>query len=361
VVITDPSSEYVIAAMFGGVRRENPLWTARLDDLLAGRPEWKPVAAIADEVINVTFRGDDLWLLTTRDAENGKLLRTRMSTPDLAGAEVVIPEGNLVIETLGAAADALYVTQLDGGYQTLFRIRGGEAPEPIALPFEGSIPQLSVASDAPGAYLRLTSWLEPSGVWRLDADGRVTDTGLAPKPDIDTSPYEFTRDFATARDGTRVPVSIISRKGAPRDGSNPTMVEAYGAYQVVSSPGFDTRGIALLEKGGVQVVAPLLRLLLLLGLLRRLGRLAGLLLQTANKHPDVSQILKDAVGQVQAIAQVYGLQVGWPGVATFPGLPATASPVGRSPDGLPLGIQVIGTHLHDLTTIAIAAWLAEVV
>jgi len=255
VVITDPSSEYVIGAMFGGVRRENPLWTARLDDLLSGRPDWKPVAAIADEVINVTFRGDDLWLLTTRDAENGKLLRTRMSTPDLAGAEVVIPEGNLVIETLGAAADALYVTQLDGGYQTLFRIRGGEAPEPIALPFEGSIPQLSVASDAPGAYLRLTSWLEPSGVWRLDADGRVTDTGLAPKPDIDTSPYEFTRDFATARDGTRVPVSIISRKGAPRDGSNPTMVEAYGAYQVVSSPGFDTRGIALLEKGGVQVVA----------------------------------------------------------------------------------------------------------
>ncbi|WP_298123442.1 prolyl oligopeptidase family serine peptidase [Brevundimonas sp.] len=255
VIVADPTSDHVVAVLFGGVRRENPLWTARLDDLLAGRPQWRPVASVADEVIGFTFKGDDLWLLTTRNAENGRLVRTRMSEPDLTGATVVIPEGNLVIETMGVAADALYVTQLDGGYQSLFRIREGASPEQIALPFEGSIPQLSVASDAPGAWLRLTSWLEPSGVWRLDADGTVTRTGLAPRPDIDTSPYELTRDFATARDGTRVPVSIVSKKGAPRDGSNPTMVEAYGAYQVVSSPGFDTRGIALLEKGGILVVA----------------------------------------------------------------------------------------------------------
>ncbi|AQR63548.1 hypothetical protein BZG35_13885 [Brevundimonas sp. LM2] len=254
-VVIDPSSDHVLVAMIGGVRRENPLWTARLDDLLAGQPKWQPVATVADEVINFAFKGDDLWLLTTKDADNGKLLRTRMSEPDLVGAVVVMPQGDLVIENLGAAADALYVTQLDGGYQTLFRSQDGGALEPIPLPFEGSIQQLSVTTDQPGAYLRLTSWLEPSGVWHLDADGRVTDTGLAPKPDIDTTPYELTRDFAVARDGTRVPVSIISKKGAPRDGSNPTMVEAYGAYQSVSSPGFDTRGIAFLEKGGVQAVA----------------------------------------------------------------------------------------------------------
>jgi amidase len=55
---------------------------------------------------------------------------------------------------------------------------------------------------------------------------------------------------------------------------------------------------------------------------------------------------------------VYGQQIAWPGVATFPGLPATAMPVGRSADGLPIGLQVIGPFLHDRTTIAMAGWLA---
>ncbi|MEP7302034.1 MAG: amidase family protein [Caldimonas sp.] len=56
---------------------------------------------------------------------------------------------------------------------------------------------------------------------------------------------------------------------------------------------------------------------------------------------------------------LYGQQVAWPGVATFAGLPATAVPIGRSPEGLPIGIQVIGPYLQDLTTIAIAGWLHQ--
>ena len=55
----------------------------------------------------------------------------------------------------------------------------------------------------------------------------------------------------------------------------------------------------------------------------------------------------------------YGQQVAWPGVATFPGLPATSVPIGRSAEGLPIGVQVIGPYLQDRTTIAIAGWLHE--
>lgn len=72
--------------------------------------------------------------------------------------------------------------------------------------------------------------------------------------------------------------------------------------------------------------------------------------------PNPEHALMDIDGQ----ATIYGLQVAWPGIASFPGLPATAAPVGRSPEGLPLGFQVIGAHLHDLTTMAIAGWLAAV-
>jgi amidase len=53
----------------------------------------------------------------------------------------------------------------------------------------------------------------------------------------------------------------------------------------------------------------------------------------------------------------YGAQLAWPGVATFANLPATAAPIGRTPAGLPIGVQVIGPFLQDRTTIAIAGWL----
>lgn len=62
---------------------------------------------------------------------------------------------------------------------------------------------------------------------------------------------------------------------------------------------------------------------------------------------------------IDGVATIYGLQVAWPGVATYPGLPATAFPVGRSPEGLPLGLQLVGGHLQDRCTIAIAGWLAD--
>lgn len=255
IVIADPTSDHVIALMVGGVRRENPAWSARLSDLVAGAPQWRRIADISDEVIVFAARGDDIWLLTTKDAENGKVLHTSLSNPDLAAAEVVMPEGEAVVENIFATSDALYAVIMDGGYHRLDRIGADGQGAPVALPYEGSILETGYSATSPDLYLTMSSWLEPVGIYRREASGALIDTGLSPRPDIDTSGYELIRDFATARDGTRVPLSIVARRGLARDGSAPAMVEAYGAYQIVNSPGFDVRGLALLEKGGVQAVA----------------------------------------------------------------------------------------------------------
>ena len=258
-VFADPSSNFALAIMFGGVRRENPVWTARLADVLAGRPRWRQACTIEDEVTYADLRGDDLYLLTTKNAENGKVLVTSAARPNFVRARTLVPESSVVVENIAAARDAVYVQDMDAGYARLRRVTGeGRTARvsTLALPFEGSITSLEYSTQADGVLMFLTSWLEPTGVWRYDpASDAVANTGLAPRPPIDTSPYEAVRGFATARDGERVPVSIVMRRDLPRDGSNPTLVEAYGAYQIVNQPAFWTRGFAFLEQGGILVTA----------------------------------------------------------------------------------------------------------
>jgi prolyl oligopeptidase len=254
-ISTDPGSEHVVARLLGGVRRENPLYTARLADAVAGKPQWRKVCDVADEVVAFAFRGDDLFLLTTRDAPNGRVVKTSMGRPDFATARTVLGEGRVVIDHVATAKDALYVADVDGGYGGLRRLRYDGALAPVALPFQGSILGLVTETTRDGAMLTMTGWLRPPSVWSYRPDGGIQETGLSPRPRIDLSPYETMRVFAEAADGTRVPVSIVARKGLERDGSHPTIVAAYGAYQEVSRPYFDARSIAFLEQGGVLATA----------------------------------------------------------------------------------------------------------
>jgi prolyl oligopeptidase len=252
---TDPSSEHVVARLLGGVRRENPLFTARLAGVLAGRPQWRKVCDVADEVVAFAFRGDDLFLLTTRDAPNGRIVRTSMGRPDFATARAVLGEGRVVIDAVAAAKDALYVADLEGGYAGLRRIGYDGAVAPVALPFQGSILGLAAETTRDGVLLTMAGWLRPPSVWSYRASDGLRETELSSRPRINLSRYEAIQVFAQARDGTRVPVSIVARKGLARDGSHPTVVAAYGAYQEVSRPIFDARSMAFLERGGVLATA----------------------------------------------------------------------------------------------------------
>ncbi len=209
-----------------------------------------------DEVVGTAVRGDELFLLTTRDAPNGKILRTSMAAPELSRATTVVAEGQVVIEGIAAARDGIYLRDMDGGYSGLRRLGNDGRLAEVPLPLEGSIEMLNTNTRADGAWLEGTGWLLPLSVFRHDpASGQTRQVALAPKSSLDLSGYEAVRGFATARDGTRVPLSIVARKGLKRDGRNPTLVQAYGAYQIVSGPHFSARTLAFLEQGGVFATA----------------------------------------------------------------------------------------------------------
>lgn len=248
-VLTFPGEDHV-ALVLSDVRPEFRLLVAPTADVLAGRARWTPVAGFEDEVTDVDLHGGRLHLLVNKATPLGRVVRTPVSAPALAAAETVVPTGPLVIEELARARDGLYLRLLDGGVSRLRRLGPDGRVADIALPFDGTLGALAATPEEPGVLMGYTGWLTPADVWRAGADGAVAATGLTPKPAIDVSPYETHRGFALAKDGARIPYSLIYRKGLKRDGRTPAWISAYGSYGAAAyAPSFAGRTLALVDAG----------------------------------------------------------------------------------------------------------------
>jgi prolyl oligopeptidase len=248
-IATTEGSSSVLIAVFDS-RTEKALWTANLADFISGKGVLNPVCGFDDLIVAQAIDKDDLYLLSNKDNARGRLLRTSAKAPELTTAREVVPEGQAVLEDVHVARDGLFLSFMDGGIQSLSRL-SGEKVTPIAMPFDGAIDGVFTSSALDGAYLRLAGWLEPSGIWRIDAAGKVADTGITPRPPIDTSPYEAKRAFATAKDGVKIPYTLIYRKGMKPSGANPVLATGYGAYQYSATPRFAASLLPFLDAGGV--------------------------------------------------------------------------------------------------------------
>ncbi len=234
------------------IRTEQRILVAALADVLAGAARWKEVAGFDDEVTDADIHGDRLFLLANRDAPRGQVLETSAAAPSLAAARTVVPQGGQVIEDLHRAQDGLYLRMMDGGISRLRRLGAEGDVTDVALPFDGTIGAVFATPGQDGVLMTLSGWLTPTGIWSAEPGGDVTDTGLTPKPAIDVGNYETARLFAIAKDGVKIPYSLIYKKGLVLDGSAPAWVSAYGSYGASPyTPAFAARTLALVEAGAM--------------------------------------------------------------------------------------------------------------
>ena len=234
-------------------------WQVFLRSQDAGGSWWQ-VAAIRDKCVHAVLGTDALYLLSRRDAPHGRVLRLPVTDgATVADAREIVPVSELVIEDLAVTRDTIWVVDIDGGPQQVRRFDISGTPlAPAQIP-----PMSSVSSYvAPLATLGLDrvawsceSYTEPA-TWWVAADGEIPrPTALRTTTPVDLADYTVTREFATSRDGTRIPLTVISPPGAPRDGTAPTLLTAYGGYAISLVPRFDPELLLWLEQGGVYVVA----------------------------------------------------------------------------------------------------------
>jgi prolyl oligopeptidase len=248
---THYGSRYALLTL-SDVRSESRLLLAPVADAAANRARWVPVAEFEDEVTDAVIDGETLYLLANKGHPRGRILTASVSAPAVAGAREVLAQGGAVIEELARARDGVYLRMMDGGIAGLKRLGRDNQAADIALPFDGTLTALATNSTEEGALFSFTGWLNPADIWSVDAHGKLTASGITPRTPIETSGYATERRFATARDGTRIPYSLIFRKGLKRDGAAPAWICAYGSYGSPGyTPSFAGRTLALIDAGFV--------------------------------------------------------------------------------------------------------------
>ncbi len=252
-------SRYAYAIARDGVRREIAVHVAQQRDLAAGKPRWRKIVGPQDEVLSVAAFREELYLLTRHGAPRHRVVRMK-GNADFSAARVVVPEGDVVIQEMALAKDAIYLRNNLGGVDRLERaplgLLGIKAPEFLRIPFDNAISQLVTDPRVAGAILRLQGWIEPPQVVQVEArSGNVRKLPIQPPPTVDFGEMDEVRLYAPGHDGTRIPVTLVYRKSTTLTGQNPTLLVGFGAFGETIAPVFDPARLAWLERGGIYAIA----------------------------------------------------------------------------------------------------------
>src|SRR5215813_4310533 len=225
--------------------------------LLGPDAKWKQITQFSDQIKLARLGRDNaLYLLSRADAPRGAILRLPLDAPELENAAEIVSAGEAVIEQIVPANEALYVGDLLGGPSQIRRFDlNGKNQTTIPIPQISSVQEMLTLEDG-SLLFRAVSYTDPA-MWFHCPNGKTepVKTALQSTSPVSFADIEVRREFAPSKDGTKIPLNILSRKGMKRDGNNPTLLYAYGGYGLSMSPNFDFTRRLWFDRGGVYVVA----------------------------------------------------------------------------------------------------------
>jgi prolyl oligopeptidase len=213
-----------------------------------------PVIPQPTAVYNVIGNvGSTLYVMTDDGAPRYKIVAIDLSKPEPAQWRTVVAEGADTLDSVSLVGGQLVAEYLHDAHSAVRRY----TPEGKLL---GEV-QLAGLGEAAGfqgriedheTYYTYSSFTTPPSVYRLDLGSGASSLWKTPKlAGFDPDKYETQQVFYQSKDGTRVPLYIVSRKGTKRDGKNPTILYGYGGFNISMEPGFSPSIAGWLEMGGV--------------------------------------------------------------------------------------------------------------
>jgi len=201
-------------------------------------------------------QGDTVWVRTNKDAPLGRVFSLELSNPSVQTE--IIPESKNVLEGISIVGQRIVAQYLvDAQTQVwVFELDGQEIGQ-VELPGLGSAGGWAGRFDQEETFFSFTSFTAPSAIYRFDMVTLESVLFRASTLDFDADAYTASQVFFSSKDGTKVPLFIVHKKGIALDGSNPTLLYGYGGFNISLTPGFSAARIPWMEMGGVFALANL--------------------------------------------------------------------------------------------------------
>jgi prolyl oligopeptidase len=202
--------------------------------------------------------GPVFYFKTDLDAPRGRIIAVDIRNPRRDQWREIVPERPDTLESASLAGGLLTLVYLHDAHSVVQVLTPDGVPvRDIPLPGLGSAYGFGGRQQDREVFYAFESYIQPPTQYRLEIATGTSIHFRSSEVDFDPSPYEVRQVFATSQDGTRIPMFLVHRRGLVLDGSHPVDLNGYGGFQVSMTPGFESMGVAWLERGGISAFASL--------------------------------------------------------------------------------------------------------
>jgi len=247
---------YLIISVWSGTDSKNLLFYKDLTN-----PNAEVVELINEFEADYSFIDNDgsvFYFRTNLNAPRGRLIAIDTKKPARENWQEIIPQSAETLESVSILNNQLVADYLKDAHSQIkiFDLQGKIIRE-VELPGLGSVGGFDGKRYDTETFYNFTSFTIPGTIYRYDVVTGKSEVFRAPKVDFNPDDYETKQVFYDSKDGTKVPMFIIHKKGIKLDGNNPTYLYAYGGFNASMTPGFSVSLLVWMEIGGVYAMANL--------------------------------------------------------------------------------------------------------
>ena len=247
---------FLVISVWKGTLRKNQLFYQDLEN-----PDAGVVELISGFDASYDFLGNiagAFWIMTNHEAPQRRIIRIDLEHPQREHWDEIIAEQEDTLEDASMVGGTLVASYLHHAHsQVRIHSTGGKLLRTVRLPGIGSASGFGGRQDDSETFFTFTNFTTPSTIYRYDVSTGRSRIYRRPRVDFEAGRYRTEQVFYESKDGTRIPMFLVYRKGMKRTGLNPTLLYGYGGFDISLTPGFSVINLVWMEMGGVYAVANL--------------------------------------------------------------------------------------------------------
>jgi prolyl oligopeptidase len=241
---------YLVIFVWQGTSQKNRLYYKDLT-----QPDAPVIKLLDDFDAQYSFIDNDgpiFWIQTDLDTPRGRVIAIDTRHPERGNWKTVVPQTTDTLQSATVVANLFMLSYLkDARAEVRIHDLNGKFLRNVDLPGIGTVIGFGGKRTDKETFYDFTSFISPTTVYRYDPQTGTSSIFRQPKVDFDPARFETKQVFYNSKDGTRVPMFLTYKKGLKLDGQNPTLLYAYGGFDISLTPAFSVPTIVWLEMGGV--------------------------------------------------------------------------------------------------------------